>query len=241
MLTRDHTVLPAVHRLIHKWNEPYLPLRLSCRASPHSDRYSISIQLRAEGWVGLHGWLHASMVYPWTVTHRSINLSWVTLLMWSECYHLAKSPPLCCVRMWEGMFMFQCIVSSYVDENMHFYCLMSFFSASCHVDCRKWSVQNVLPMRSYASVVFAVIVNLLITSQYCIKMAKCRISKTMLHDSPGSLVLWRKRSLWNCDGITSMGGAECKWGRQQEAQLLQRNCATCSVSKFVLCFTMYGS
>jgi len=24
MLTRDHTVLPAIHTFIHKWNEPYL-------------------------------------------------------------------------------------------------------------------------------------------------------------------------------------------------------------------------
>ena len=26
VLTRDHTVLPATHTFIHKWNEPYLPL-----------------------------------------------------------------------------------------------------------------------------------------------------------------------------------------------------------------------
>jgi len=26
VLTRDHTVLPATHMCIHKWNEPYLPL-----------------------------------------------------------------------------------------------------------------------------------------------------------------------------------------------------------------------
>ena len=34
MLTRDHTVLPAIHTFIHKWYEPYLPLLLSRRASP---------------------------------------------------------------------------------------------------------------------------------------------------------------------------------------------------------------
>jgi len=33
MLTRDHTVLPAVHTFIHKWNEPYLPLL------PDAERY----------------------------------------------------------------------------------------------------------------------------------------------------------------------------------------------------------
>jgi len=26
VLRRDHTVLPATHTFIHKWNEPYLPL-----------------------------------------------------------------------------------------------------------------------------------------------------------------------------------------------------------------------
>jgi len=25
MLTRDHIVLPATNKFIHKWNEPYLP------------------------------------------------------------------------------------------------------------------------------------------------------------------------------------------------------------------------
>ena len=33
VLTRDHTVLPATLILIHKWNEPYLPLLPSGRAS----------------------------------------------------------------------------------------------------------------------------------------------------------------------------------------------------------------
>ena len=33
-VTRDHTVVPATHTFI-KWNEPYLPLLPSHRASPH--------------------------------------------------------------------------------------------------------------------------------------------------------------------------------------------------------------
>jgi len=32
-----------------------------------------------------------------------------------------------------------------------------------------------------------------VTNLYCIKTAKHRISKTMPHDSPGSVVLWYKR------------------------------------------------
>jgi len=49
MLTKDHTVLCATHTFIHKWNEPYLPLLPSCRASPHFGRYSFSVPLRVEG------------------------------------------------------------------------------------------------------------------------------------------------------------------------------------------------
>jgi len=33
VLTRDHTVLAAIHTFIHKWYEPYLPLLPSHRAS----------------------------------------------------------------------------------------------------------------------------------------------------------------------------------------------------------------
>ena len=64
MLTRDHTVLLANHTFIRKWNEPYLPLLPSCSASQHWDRYSLSIPLRVEGWVGLSGWLQTKVVYP---------------------------------------------------------------------------------------------------------------------------------------------------------------------------------
>jgi len=33
--SRDHTILPATHTFIHKWNEPYLPLLPNRTASPH--------------------------------------------------------------------------------------------------------------------------------------------------------------------------------------------------------------
>jgi len=55
---RDHTVLPATNLFTHKWNEPYLPLLPSRRASPHFGRYSFSVPLRVRGWVGLSGWLY---------------------------------------------------------------------------------------------------------------------------------------------------------------------------------------
>ena len=53
LLRREHTVLPATHTLIHKWNEPYMPLLSSHRVSPHFGRYSFSVRLRVGGWVGL--------------------------------------------------------------------------------------------------------------------------------------------------------------------------------------------
>ena len=45
-----------------------------------------------------------------------------------------------------------------------------------------------------------------ITSRYCIKTAKRRISRQTPHDSPGTLVLRCKRSQRNSDGITPNGG-----------------------------------
>ena len=54
-----------------------------------------------------------------------------------------------------------------------------------------------LPALCYASAVFAVIVcpsvYLSVTSRTCTETAKHRITQTTLHDSPATLVLWRKR------------------------------------------------
>jgi len=53
VLTRDHTVLPVTHTaFIHKWNEPYLPLLPSRRASPQFGWYSFPVPLRVGDWVG---------------------------------------------------------------------------------------------------------------------------------------------------------------------------------------------
>jgi len=49
MLTMNHTVLPANHTFIHKWNEPYLSLLPSHRAPPHFGQYSFPILLSVEG------------------------------------------------------------------------------------------------------------------------------------------------------------------------------------------------
>jgi len=49
VLTRDHTVLPATHAFIHKWNEPYLPLLPSRTASPHFGWYPFPVPPRVGG------------------------------------------------------------------------------------------------------------------------------------------------------------------------------------------------
>ena len=64
-MARVNTVLSPTYTFIHKWNEPYLPyLVASRRTSPHFGRYSFSIPLRVEGWVGLSGWLQTEVVDP---------------------------------------------------------------------------------------------------------------------------------------------------------------------------------
>jgi len=52
------------------------------------------------------------------------------------------------------------------------------------------------------------------TLRYCIKMAKCRITQIMPHDSALTLVFWHQSSRWNSKGITPyvVGGDKCKWG-----------------------------
>jgi len=87
-LTRDHTVLPATHTFIHKWNELYLPLNSGRRASPHFGCYSFSVPLRVGGWVGLCGLVKywGCSARPKTVTHPSIHHS-------SRELHLRLSSP----------------------------------------------------------------------------------------------------------------------------------------------------
>jgi len=46
-------------------------------------------------------------------------------------------------------------------------------------------------------------VYLSVTLRYCIKMAKCRITQIMPHESPGTLVFWCQRSWRNSNGKAS--------------------------------------
>jgi len=67
---------------------------------------------------------------------------------------------------------------------------------------------------SYACAVLAVVVclsvRLSVTSRYCIKTAKCRITQTAPHDSPGTLVFWLQRPLCNSNEVTPNEGAKCR-------------------------------
>ena len=71
---------------------------------------------------------------------------------------------------------------------------------------------NVLPRDPLLSVVHAIVVCvsvcLSVTLRYCIKKAKHRITQTMPHDSPMTLVFWRQRSRRNSNRITPYGGDE---------------------------------
>jgi len=67
-------------RVIHMWNEPYLPLLPSRRASPHFGRYSFSVPLRVGGWVGLN---MEPMFQPTTLVVHVEQWVWcVRLCLW---------------------------------------------------------------------------------------------------------------------------------------------------------------
>jgi len=70
--------------------------------------------------------------------------------------------------------------------------------------------------RRYASAIYAVIVSLSVRPSVCLsaisrssaKMAKLRITKATLYDSPGNLAFWGQKSRRNSDGITPNRGAK---------------------------------
>jgi len=58
-----------------------------------------------------------------------------------------------------------------------------------------------------------VCVCLSVTRRYCVKTAKCRITQTMLHESPVTLVCWSQKSWRNWNGVTPNEGMKCRLGR----------------------------
>ena len=73
-----------------------------------------------------------------------------------------------------------------------------------------------LPAQCYASAVLAVGLCLCpsVRSRSSTKTAKRRITQTIPHDNPGTLVFWCQRSPQNSTGVTPYKGAECRWGGQ---------------------------
>jgi len=88
---------------------------------------------------------------------------------------------------------------------------------------RKTVVCVCVTMQRYANVVYAVVMCLFLsvclsvclsaTHWYCIKMAKLKITQQMPHDSPGTLVFWRRRFRQNSNGFIPNWDAKCIWGR----------------------------
>jgi len=71
----------------------------------------------------------------------------------------------------------------------------------------------------YASAVLAMglCLSLSVTSRSSTITAKCRITQTTPHDSPGTLVFWCQRSPRNSTGVTPYEDAECRWGGSKSA------------------------
>ena len=79
----------------------------------------------------------------------------------------------------------------------------------------------VFTVQRYASVVYAVVVfrsvRLSVTSRYCVKTAKHRITQTTPHGSPGNLVFRYQRYPRNSTRVNPYGGDKCRWGGLKSA------------------------
>jgi len=88
---------------------------------------------------------------------------------------------------------------------------------------------NFVTARCYASAVLAMAVCLSVCPSVCrsvclsvtsrcfTKTAKRRITQTITHDSPGTLVFCSQRSPRNSTGVTPYGDAKCRWGGSKSA------------------------
>jgi len=52
-----------------------------------------------------------------------------------------------------------------------------------------------------------------VTNRCSTEVAKCRITQTMPHDSPGTLVFWCRKSPQNSNRVILNGCSKCRWGR----------------------------
>ena len=95
MLMRDHTVLPATHTFIHKWNKPYLPLLPQLQSVTALWLVLIfcpteSRRLRWPEWLITNQGAFPSLQ---PVTHSSTNWAWprVTLLIETNMLPLSEA------------------------------------------------------------------------------------------------------------------------------------------------------
>jgi len=95
---------------------------------------------------------------------------------------------------------------------LHLFCRMT------NHQLKIWFLKLIFTARCYASAVLAMGLCLSVcpsvTSRSSTKKAKQRITQTVPHDSPGTLVFWCQRSPRNSTGVTPYEGAECRWGGQ---------------------------
>jgi len=121
VLTRDHTVLPPPTHL-SMWKEPHLLLLPSHRASLHFDRYSFSVPLWVEGWVGLSGCLQTEVVYPPADSHpSSTNRAWHTVTALIETNALQLSQAVCNCMWFEIMLDIFKVTTSVASEHCFIY------------------------------------------------------------------------------------------------------------------------
>ena len=199
----DHTVLPATHTFIHKWDEP------SCRrASPQFGRYSFHVPLRVGGWVGPGGLVKYRGGLP--VRRRSP----IPILAAAAIESQAQRPNHYSLHGIAPRYLSDllCNVADLPTRSR----LLS--STSRLLDVRRSRLVTVgdrsLPRdamlaRYEPSSCVCLSVSLSVTSRCSTETAKRRMMQVTSDDSAGTLVFWRR----NSNGVTPNVGAKCRWSR----------------------------
>jgi len=69
-----------------------------------------------------------------------------------------------------------------------------------------------------------------VTSRCSTETIECRITQTTSHDSPGTLVFWRRKSQQNPNEVTPNKGGKCKWGRLNAGAVATFDAKRCQLS-----------
>jgi len=97
---------------------------------------------------------------------------------------------------------------------------------TCHViQSFQHVTRDLVRMRSRAGVLCCrpVSVRPSVTSRYCVKTAKFRITQATSNDSPTNLVFWRQKSPRNSTAVAPGVRAACRWGGLKLANVLVRH------------------